>query len=82
MLAIPRSALRERWPCVEFMLHSSELMAGGSPTLQTRRDVEALYDDLEALFGKAAEQFRGRTLSEFHDEVELQTGARSTARTA
>ena len=77
MLAILDQALRERWPCVEFMLHSSELMAGGSPTFQTRRDVEALYDDLEVLFGKAAERFRGRTLSEFHDELEQQKGARS-----
>jgi len=70
MLAILDQALRERWPCVEFMLHSSELMAGGSPTFQTQRDIEALYHDLEMLFDKAAEQFRGRTLSEFHDELE------------
>lgn len=77
MLAILDRALRERWPCVEFMLHSSELMAGGSPTFQTRRDVEALYDDLDVLFGNAAEQFRGKTLSEFHDDLARQKGARS-----
>jgi hypothetical protein len=76
MLAILDQALHERWLCVEFMLHSSELMAGGSPTFQTRRDVEALYDDLEVLFDKAAERFRGRTLTEFHDELKLQKGAR------
>ena len=77
MLAILEQALRERCPCAKFMLHSSELMAGGSPTFRTRRDVEAPYDDLEVLFGKAAERFRGRTLSEFHDELKLQKGARS-----
>jgi hypothetical protein len=71
MLAILDQALRDRWPCVEFMLHSSELMAGGSPTFQTEHDVEALYDDLEVLFGEAAEHFRGRTLTEFHDELKL-----------
>jgi hypothetical protein len=68
MLAILDEALREQWPCVEFMLHSSELMAGGSPTFETERDVERLYDDLEGLFSNAAGRFRGRTLSEFHDE--------------
>jgi len=69
MLAILDEALREQWPCVEFMLHSSELMAGGSPTFETERDVERLYDDLEGLFSNAAGRFRGRTLSEFHDEL-------------
>ena len=33
-----------------FMLHSSELMPGGSPTFKTREDIEKLYKDLEFLF--------------------------------
>jgi hypothetical protein len=68
MLAILKLACEERWPCVEFMLHSSELMPGGSPTFQTQRDIEALYDDLEALLGEATGAFYGQTLSEFYDD--------------
>lgn len=71
MLAILDQACKEKWPCVEFMLHSSELMPGCSPTFQTQDDIEALYDDLEALFGNAAEQFRGETLSEFYNEYKF-----------
>jgi hypothetical protein len=71
MLAILHLACKEQWPCVEFILHSSELMPGGSPTFQTQDSIEALYDDLEALLSKAAGQFLGRTLSEFYNEYKL-----------
>src|SRR3989442_2474363 len=70
MLAILKLACEEQWPCVEFMLHSSELMPGGSPTFQTHDDIEALYDDLELLLSEAVENFRGQTLTEFYDEYE------------
>jgi peptidoglycan/xylan/chitin deacetylase (PgdA/CDA1 family) len=50
---------------VQFMLHSSELMPGGSPRFPSVRSVEALYEDLERLFSAAAAEFRGRTLSEY-----------------
>ena len=68
MLAILKLACEERWLCVEFMLHSSELMPGGSPTFQTQYAIEALYDDLEVLLGQAAGRFHGQTLSEFYDD--------------
>lgn len=51
----------------EFMLHSSELMPGGSPLFPAERDIERLYDTLEELFAATAGRFAGRTLSEFHD---------------
>jgi hypothetical protein len=73
MLAILHQACKEQWLCAEFMLHSSELMSGGSPTFQTQDDIEALYDDLEALFSNAAEQFRGETLSEFYNEYKIRS---------
>jgi hypothetical protein len=65
MLAILRRASEESWPCVLFMLHSSELMPGGSPTFRTDDSIENLYEDLEALFAEGAKHFRGATLSGF-----------------
>lgn len=53
----------------EFMLHSSELMPGGSPSFRTTQSIEALYGDLDMLFGRAAERFRPATLGEFHGAV-------------
>ena len=51
----------------EFMLHSSELMPGGSPTFRDEASIERLYDDLEALFAAAEGDFYGSTLSEFRN---------------
>ena len=51
---------------VEFMLHSSEFMPGGSPTFRTPDSIERLYDDLAALFEAAGRRFRGATLAEYH----------------
>ncbi len=53
-------------PHVEFMLHSSELMPGGSPTFRTASDIERLYAHLETLFEKLSAWCRGATLAEFH----------------
>jgi hypothetical protein len=69
MLAILQRAHEERWPCVLFALHSSELMPGGSPSFPTDDSIERMYEDLEAVFTEAAEHFRGATLSDFYDEM-------------
>lgn len=52
-------------PYAQLILHSSELMPGGSPYFPGSRDVETLYADLDALFTHAGQRFRGATLSEF-----------------
>jgi hypothetical protein len=49
------------------MIHSSELMPGGSPRYPTARSIEALYRCLERLFAAARRDFVGLTLSEYHD---------------
>jgi hypothetical protein len=67
MLAILDRACAEQWPCVEFMLHSSELMPGGSPTFPSPDDIAALYEQLEVLLGEAGRRCRGQTLGEFRD---------------
>jgi hypothetical protein len=69
------SARAERRDYVQFMLHSSELMPGGSPRFRSARSVEALYQDLERLFSAAAGCFVGRTLGEYRDEWEARHGA-------
>lgn len=51
----------------EFMIHSSELMPGGSPRYPTARSVDGLYRCLEKLFAAARRDFVGLTLTEYHD---------------
>jgi hypothetical protein len=65
MLGIVRRAQAERWPHLEMVLHSSELMPGGSPSFADERAIEALYRDLQVLFRSVAPHFRGMTLGEF-----------------
>lgn len=52
---------------VEFMLHSSEFMPGGSPTFKNEEQIESLYQDLEALFEFLYPLVEGVTLKEFYD---------------
>ena len=56
---------RESRVHAEFMLHSSELMPGGSPRFSTTHQIETLFEHLEALFIRAARYFCGKTLAEF-----------------
>jgi hypothetical protein len=35
---------------IEFMIHSSELMPGGSPNFSDEYSIECLYNDMEELF--------------------------------
>lgn len=50
---------------VQFMLHSSEFMPGGSPTFDSENKIERLYDHLERLFEEAAKKFVGATVSDY-----------------
>jgi peptidoglycan/xylan/chitin deacetylase (PgdA/CDA1 family) len=67
LLGLLRTALAEGRDYVQFMLHSSELMPGGSPRFRSAKSVEALYEDLERLFSAATEGFVGRTVGEYRD---------------
>lgn len=49
---------------LEFMIHSSELMPGGSPNFRDRASIEKLYKDLECLFEKISELYVGTALKE------------------
>ena len=48
---------------IEFMLHSSELMPGGSPTFKNAQSIEKLYRDLEVLFDRISQTRTGISLS-------------------
>jgi hypothetical protein len=64
LLQVLETVRRERRPYAQFVVHSSELMPGGSPKLPDARAIDALYADIEALF-QSAQGFAGQTLSEF-----------------
>ena len=51
------------------MLHSSELMPGGSPAFRDASDIERLYERLEILFGQLRGWCRGMTLQEFRAQA-------------
>ncbi len=67
LLTVVNVALEDGRNCIEFMLHSSELMPGGSPTFPTAESIERLYSDLEALFSAASQHFAGQALAEYYD---------------
>ncbi|GHU98431.1 deacetylase [Spirochaetia bacterium] len=49
-----------------FMLHSSELMPGGSPTFRNTESIEKLYNDLTIIFDIIAPDFTGITLKDYY----------------
>lgn len=52
---------------VEFMIHSSELMPGGSPYFKTEESIEQLYNDMNSLFDKAKSLgYSGVSLEEYY----------------
>ena len=50
---------------LQFTLHSSEFMPGGSPTFRTAAQIETLYAHMTTLFAMIAERCVGRTLTDF-----------------
>ncbi len=67
MVELARRSRHERPTHLEFTLHSSELMPGGSPSFQSTADVERLYASLEVLFQVLAGWCRSFTLAEFRE---------------
>jgi hypothetical protein len=66
LIRIGQCALLQRREYIEFMLHSSELMPGGSPNFGTDAEIEALYRELESFFAFARGKFRSMTLEEYY----------------
>ncbi|ALB56722.1 FIG00626682: hypothetical protein [Cronobacter universalis NCTC 9529] len=66
MIQVAQKCLAQGCDYVEFMLHSSEFMPGGSPTFKDEAAIEGLYQDLETLFAWLAPRTQGMTLTEYY----------------
>lgn len=68
MKRVVTQTLRQGNDYIEYMLHSSEYMPGGSPTFKTEAQIEQLWRQLEALFIWLHPRVRGITLAEYYQE--------------
>ena len=50
---------------IMFMIHSSEIMPGGSPYFRDRESIEKLYQDMEDLFQYIRDRYLGETVKGF-----------------
>ncbi|MBK5143945.1 deacetylase [Budviciaceae bacterium BWR-B9] len=66
MKRVVEQCLNEGKNYVEFMLHSSEFMPGGSPTFSDEESIELLYSDLDELFVWLSQRTQGMTMAEFY----------------
>ncbi|KHD99968.1 deacetylase [Pantoea stewartii] len=66
MKKVVNQSVAEGADYVEFMLHSSEFMPGGSPTFKNEKDIEQLYADLEQLFSWLQPLTTGMTLANYY----------------
>ncbi len=63
MIEVAQKSLAQGHSHIEFMLHSSEFMPGGSPTFRTEQDIdESLYNDLETLFNFLQDKSTGNDI--------------------
>jgi hypothetical protein len=75
LVRIVHGAVADDRRYIECMLHSSELMPGGSPAFRTEESIETLYEHLEQLFEHATRHFSGATLAQFYEHVREQQRA-------
>ena len=56
-------------PCLEFMIHSSELMPGGSPYFETQNDIENMFNVMDAYFWDLKNRgYNGCTLKDYYEK--------------
>lgn len=68
MLSIVNKYKKANCDYIEFMMHSSELMPGGSPTFRDKKSIEKMYAHLEILFETIENSYKGISLSEYAKE--------------
>jgi hypothetical protein len=74
MLRLVHRMVGEGKSHLEFMLHSSEFMPGGSPWFSTQSDIDRIFADMEALFETIAQTHIGLTLAEFRNRFPTAEG--------
>jgi peptidoglycan/xylan/chitin deacetylase (PgdA/CDA1 family) len=67
LLRILRQAKEQGKDYVQFTLHSSEIMPGGSSKFPSKESIETLYRHMEKLFMVAQDTFAGLTLHEYYE---------------
>jgi hypothetical protein len=67
MVDIVKQAVQQDQDYIQFMMHSSELMPGGSPVFKDEESIESLYEDLQILFECVESTCTGATLGEFSE---------------
>lgn len=65
MIMLKEIIEKEKEDYLEFMIHSSEVMPGGSPYAKTESEVELLYGKMEALFKCVAGQYQGISMKDY-----------------
>lgn len=70
--------LRRQRPYLQFTLHSSEFMPGGSPAFRDDAAIETLYRHMEEMFARIAPAFEGMGLTAFARRWASTQGATSS----
>lgn len=65
MLWVMHRAYVAKQDYMHFMIHSSELMPGGSPRFKTVNSIERLYYDMEVVFATASRYSKGTKISDY-----------------
>lgn len=69
--AITDAVIKENSDYLEFMIHSSELMPGGSPYIKTEEEAEQLFELMDWYFKYVTEKgFTGSSLTDYAQSIE------------
>jgi hypothetical protein len=80
MRRITKAACHDGRDHMNFTVHSSELMPGGSPNFRTQASIERLYDNLEELFAGSRPYVVGMTLGEYYSRFSNDLARQSETR--
>ncbi|MBR3099245.1 MAG: hypothetical protein IKH18_06710 [Clostridia bacterium] len=69
MTFLIRQIETDQTPYLEFMIHSSELMPGGSPYGKDQDSVERIYDRITQLFRYVSRDYVGISLQDYYSEI-------------
>lgn len=71
MISVVEKCKNSKCDYIMFMLHSSEMMPGGSPTFRTEVEIERLYENINTLFSVVSKEFMGLTLKDYFTLLDI-----------